>query len=219
MGSSAKLGIIPAGTGNDFVKMLGIPPTDPLRAVEILQEGRTQRVDIGRVGERYFVNGLGVGLDGAVAWRVFRSWRWPMIAPWIYLYAAVYEALCYRSTELEVRAPQWRHSGRLMMVGASNGRYLGGDFQLAPCAEIDDGLFDVYMISDMAPLRRIREIPKARRGKHITLPEVQIKRADRVEIISESSLLGHLDGEPTEFPAGRIQIELLPKALEVVVGK
>jgi diacylglycerol kinase family enzyme len=106
-----------------------------------------------------------------------------------------------------------------MMVGASNGRYLGGDFQLAPCAEIDDGLFDVYMISDMAPLRRIREIPKARRGEHITLPEVQIKRADRVEIISESSLLGHLDGEPTEFPAGRIQIELLPKALEVIAGK
>jgi diacylglycerol kinase (ATP) len=219
MGSSAKLGIIPAGTGNDFVKMLGIPPKDPLRAVEILQEGQTKRVDIGRVGERYFVNGLGVGLDGAIAWRVFRSWRWPMIARWIYLYAAIYEALCYQSSELEIRTPSWRHCGRLMMVGASNGRYHGGDFQLVPHAEIDDGLFDVYMISDMAPLRRIREIPKTRRGEHITLPEVQIKRADRVEIISESSLLGHLDGEPTEFPAGRIQIELLPKALEVIGGE
>jgi diacylglycerol kinase (ATP) len=204
MGSSAKLGIIPAGTGNDFVKMLGIPPTDPLRAVEILQEGRTKRVDIGRVGERYFVNGLGVGLDGAVAWRVFRSWRWPMIAR-----GSISMQLCMRRSviaapSLRSELPSWRHSGRLMMVGASNGRYLGGDFRLAPCAEVDDGLFDVYMISDMAPLRRIREIPKARRGEHITLPEVQIKRADRVEIISESSLLGHLDGEPTEFPAGRI---------------
>jgi diacylglycerol kinase (ATP) len=106
-----------------------------------------------------------------------------------------------------------------MMVGASNGRYHGGDFLLVPHAEIDDGLFDVYMIADMAPFRRLREIPKTRRGEHITLPEVQIKRADRVEIISESSLLGHLDGEPTEFPAGRIQIELLPKALEVIAGK
>ncbi len=219
MGSSAKLGIIPAGTGNDFVKMLGIPPKDPLRAVEILQEGQTQRVDIGRVGERYFVNGLGVGLDGAIARRVFRSWRWPLLARWIYLYAAIYEALYYRSSELEIRTPSWRHSGRLLMVGASNGRYHGGDFQLVPHAEIDDGFFDVYMISDMAPLRRIREIPKARRGEHITLPEVQIKRADRVEIISEDSLLGHLDGEPTEFPAGKIQIELLPKALEVIGRK
>ena len=219
MGSSAKLGIIPAGTGNDFVKMLGIPPKDPLRAIEILQQGQTRRVDIGRVGERYFVNGLGVGLEGAIAWRVFRSWRWPMLARWIYLYAAIYEALYYRSSEVEIRTLSWQHSGKLLMVGASNGRYLGGDFQLAPHAEVDDGLFDVYMISDMAPLRRIREIPKARRGEHITLPEVQIKRADRVEIISESSLVGHLDGEPTEFAAGKIQIELLPKALEVIVGK
>jgi diacylglycerol kinase family enzyme len=75
------------------------------------------------------------------------------------------------------------------------------------------------MISDMAPLRRIREIPKARRGEHITLPEVQIRRAPWVEIVSKKPLLGHLDGEPVEFPAGRIQIELLPKALEVIGGE
>ncbi len=218
MGTSTKLGIIPAGTGNDFVKMLGIPPKDPIRALKILQEGKTKSVDVGRVGERYFVNGLGVGLDGAVAWRVFRSWRWPALARWIYLYAAVREALCFRSFELEIRAPDWRASGRLMMVGASNGRYHGGDFKLVPDAEIDDGLFDVYMITDMSPLRRLREIPKTRRGEHIVLPEVQIKRAPWIEIVSENALLGHLDGEPTGFPPGEIRVELVPKALEVIVG-
>ncbi len=218
MGSSAKLGIIPAGTGNDFVKMLGIPPKDPLRAIEILQEGRTRRVDIGRVGERYFVNGLGVGLDGAVAWRVWRSWRWPALAPWIYLYAAVREALFFRSSDVEIVAPDWRASGRLMMVGASNGRYHGGDFLLVPHAQVDDGLFDVYMIADMAPLKRILSISKTRRGEHISLPEVQIRRAPWVEIVSEKPLPGHLDGEPVEFPAERLRVELLPKALEVIGG-
>ena len=217
MGTPAKLGIIPAGTGNDFVKMLGIPPKDPLQAIPILEAGCTKRVDVGRVGERYFVNGLGVGLDGAVAWRVFRSWRWPALARWIYLYSAVYEALYYRSSEMEVTAPSWRVSGRLLMVGASNGRYHGGDFKLVPEAEIDDGLFDVYMISDMPPLRRLREIPKTRRGEHIFLPEVQIKRAPWVEIVSEKPLVGHLDGEPIEFPPGKLRVELLPKALEVIV--
>jgi diacylglycerol kinase (ATP) len=218
MGSSAKLGIIPAGTGNDFVKMLGIPPKDPIGAIEILHSGLPRRVDVGRVGERYFVNGLGVGLDGAVAWRVWRSWRWPALAPWIYLYAAVREALFFRSSDVEIVAPDWGASGRLLMVGASNGRYHGGDFLLVPHAEIDDGLFDVYMIADMAPFRRLREIPKTRRGEHITLPEVQIRRAPWVEIVSEEPLLGHLDGEPVEFPAGRLRVELLPKALEVISG-
>lgn len=219
MHTRAKLGIIPAGTGNDFVKMLGIPPLDPIRAVAVLKAGQTKRVDVGRIGERYFVNGLGVGLDGAVAWRVFRRWHWPGLARWTYLYAATREALFFRSSELEIKAPDWRESGKLMMVGASNGRYHGGDFKLAPDAQIDDGLFDVYMISDMYPLKRIMEIPKVRRGEHLGLPEVQIKRAPRVEIFSENPLLGHLDGEPLEFSAGTLHIELLPKALEVVVGE
>ncbi len=219
MGTKAKLGIIPAGTGNDFVKMLGIPPKDPLRAIPILEDGQTKRVDVGRVGEHYyFVNGFGVGLDGAIAWRVFRSWRWPALAPWIYLYAAIREALFFRSSELEIRAPDWQVSDTLLMAGASNGRYHGGDFLLVPHAEIDDGLFDVYMISDMAPLKRLREIPKTRRGEHISLPEVRIKRAPRIEILSQIPLLGHLDGEPIEFPAGKIRVELLPRALEVIVG-
>ncbi|MCL6642325.1 MAG: diacylglycerol kinase family lipid kinase [Candidatus Bipolaricaulota bacterium] len=218
MGSQAKLGIIPAGTGNDFVKMLDIPPKDPIRAIEILTSGLPRRVDVGRVGERYFVNGLGVGLDGAVAWRVFRSWRWPALARWIYLYAAIREALFFRSSDIEIVAPDWRASGRLMMVGASNGRYHGGDFLLVPHAQVDDGLFDVYMIADMSPFRRLREIPKTRRGEHISLPEVQIRRAPWVEILTEQPLLGHLDGEPTEFSAGRLRVELLPKALEVIGG-
>jgi YegS/Rv2252/BmrU family lipid kinase len=218
LGTTTHLGIIPAGTGNDFVKMLGIPPKDPLRAIAILEEERTRRVDVGRVGEHYFVNGLGVGLDGAVAWRVFRSWRWPALAPWLYLSSAIYEALRYRSGKMEITAPHWSISGALLMVGASNGRYHGGDFLLAPHAEIDDGLLDVYMISDMPPLRRLREIPKARRGEHICLPEVQIKRAPWIEICSEHRLPGHLDGEPIEFPAGKVRVEVLPKALEVIVG-
>lgn len=218
MHTRATLGIIPAGTGNDFVKMLGIPPLDVRRAVAILEAGQTKRVDVGRIGEHHFVNGLGVGLDGAVAWRVFRRWHWPGLARWTYLYAATREALFFRSFELEITAANWRESGKLLMAGASNGRYHGGDFKLAPNAEIDDGLFDVYMISDMHPVKRIREIPKVRRGEHLSLPEVQIKRAPWVEIFSEKPLLGHLDGEPMEFPAGSLQVELLPQALEIIVG-
>lgn len=216
IGTKTKLGIIPAGTGNDFVKMLHIPPLDPEPAIEILQAQRSRTVDVGRYQERYFVNGLGVGLDGAVAWRIFRRWNWPGLAHWTYLYAAVYEALFYRSGDVRVRSAEWQHEGKLMMIGASNGRFHGGDFLLAPHAEIDDGLFDVYMISEMSPLRRLQKIPLVRRGEHLGLPEVQIKRASWVEITSERPLLGHLDGEPLEFPAGSFRVELLPKALEVI---
>lgn len=218
IGTKTKLGIIPAGTGNDFVKMLEIPALDPAPAVKILQAQRSRRVDAGRWGERTFVNGLGVGLDGAAAWRIFRRWNWPGLAHWTYLYAAVYEALFYRSSELEIRAPDWQVSGRLMMVGASNGRFHGGDFKLAPEAEIDDGLFDIYMISEMSPLRRLQKIPMVRRGEHLGLPEVQIRRAPWIEISSERPLLGHLDGEPLEFPAGSFRVEILPKALEVIAA-
>lgn len=215
IGSQAQLGIIPAGTGNDFVKMINVP-LEPRRAIEILKQSQTQPVDVGRVGEHYFVNGLGLGLDGAVAWRCFRLQRWP--GHFIYLYAAIHEALLFRSLEIEIKGPGWRHSGSLMMVGASNGQFHGGDFKLAPHAEIDDGLFDIYMISEMRRWRRLLKIPVVRRGEHLGLPEVQMKRAPWVEISSEQPLLGHLDGEPLEFPAGGFRVEILPRALEVIVG-
>jgi diacylglycerol kinase (ATP) len=117
-----------------------------------------------------------------------------------------------------MRTPLWGFEGLFMMAGASNGHCHGGDFLLAPHAKVDDGLLDIHLITDMHPLRRLRQIPKVKKGEHITLAEVQMHQAPWLEFSSTEKLLAHLDGEPFTIIPGISRVEILPAELQVIVG-
>jgi diacylglycerol kinase family enzyme len=101
-------------------------------------------------------------------------------------------------------------------MGASNGQSQGGDFKLAPEAKIDDGFLDVHVIRDMPPIRRLIQIPRVRQGKHLSLSEVEIRRAPWLEISIDRTLPAHMDGEPFHLPPGKHRIVVVSKALEVI---
>lgn len=209
----AALGVIPTGSGNDFCKAIGVPLSLE-GAVRALVEGRPKRVDVARLGDRYIVNGLGIGLDGAVAHR-YRRMRRLRGEPG-YLWGAIHEALTFRAFSARVRGPDWEHAGPVLFVGASNGPYHGGDFRLAPDARVDDGQLDVHVVRDMPPLRRLVQIPKVRRGTHLKLPEFSLRRAPWVEFSVERRLPAHADGEPFWLEPGCHRVTLCPKALTVI---
>lgn len=213
VGSSAVLGIIPAGGGNDFPKAVGVP-LGLREAVRTLASGRRRRVDAGLLNNRYFINGLGIGLDGAVSHRYQQMKRLRGVLG--YMYGAVYEAFAFQGFEVELTAPGWTYSGSVLLTGASNGRSQGGNFKLAPHAKVDDGLLDIHVIRDMPPLKRLIHIPKVLQGKHLELKEVQIRRAPWVEIVSDTPLLAHMDGEPFKLERGAHRIEVVPGAMEVI---
>ena len=213
IGSAVALGVIPTGSGNDFCKAINIPVELP-KAVETLVRGQVRRVDVGRLGRRCFVNGLGVGLDGAVShrYRLMRHLRGELG----YLWGAIHEALTFQARPIELKTADWSYHGPALLAGASNGQYQGGNFKLAPQAVVDDGLLDVYVIHDMIPLKRLIQIPKVRQGRHLSLEELEIRRAPWVEISSESSLPAHMDGEPFQLAQGKHRIEVLPQQLQVI---
>lgn len=213
IGSSAALGVIPTGSGNDFAKAIGVPLRLP-EAVATLKGGRIRRIDLARLGERFFINGLGIGLDGAVAYRFRKMKR--LGGELGYLWGAIHEALTFRGFPVELKAPNWDCKSRALLTGVCNGRYLGGNFQLTPHAQVDDGLLDIYMIRDMSPLKRLIEIPKVRRGTHLSLKEVEIHRAPWVEITLGHPLPAHMDGETFRLEPGRVKVEVVPKALDVI---
>ena len=78
MGTSAIFGTIPSGSGNDFPKAAGVP-LDPARALDTLFSGGIKAVDVGKLGDRYFINGLGIGLDGAVSHRFKKLVKIPKV--------------------------------------------------------------------------------------------------------------------------------------------
>jgi len=213
IGSSAALGVIPTGSGNDFAKAVGVP-LKLSEAVATLKRGRVRRIDLAKLGDRYFVNGLGIGLDGAVAHRFRKMKR--LGGELGYLWGAIHECIAFRSFPVELKAPDWQSKGRALLTGVCNGRYLGGNFQLTPHARVDDGLLDIYIFGDMPPIRRLIEIPKVRRGTHLSLKEIEIHRAPWVEISSAEPLPAHMDGEIFVLPSGRVRVEVVPKALDVI---
>lgn len=211
--SNAAFGVIPIGSGNDFAKCLHLLP-NVADAVRALKNGKRRQVDIAKINNRYYVNGLGIGLDGAVAHRnrAIRKLRGRVA----YLWSAVSEALTYKAQTIRMQTEQWHYEGDFMMAGASNGHCHGGDFLLAPNAKVDDGLLDIYLVTDMHPLRRLRKIPTIKKGQHLTLPEVQMHTASWLEFASSEKLLAHLDGEPFVIEPGIARVEVLPKSLTVI---
>jgi len=212
----AALGVIPTGSGNDFAKAIGIP-LELSEAVETLAHNHRRRIDLGRLGGRYFVNGLGIGLDGAVSHRYRRMKH--LSGELGYLWGAIHEALTFKAFDLGLSTPGWSFRGPALLAGASNGQYQGGNFRLTPHASVEDGQLDVYVILDIAPLRRLIEIPKVRRGAHLALKEVEIHRAPWAEIALERPLPAHMDGEPFTLGPGKHHVEVVPQGLEVISGR
>jgi len=213
IGYHSVFGMIPTGGGNDFPKAAGIPLEIP-QAVETLIQGRRRHVDVGLLGNSYFINGLGIGLDGAVSHRYRKMKR--LRGELGYLWGAIQEALSFEGFQVEIKTPDWSYKGMVLLMGASNGPCQGGDFKIAPDARVDDGLLDIHVIRDMSPVRRLIQIPKVRQGTHLSLKEVEIRRAPWMEISIDRSLPAHLDGEPFYLEPGRHRIEIVPRALEVI---
>jgi len=212
-GSDLIFGLVPAGSGNDFPKAAGIPLEIP-NAIRKLANRQTRRIDLGLFGDEFFVNGLGIGLDGAVAFR-FNEMK-KLRGELGYLWGAIQETLRFKGFNVKVKTPDWNYTGTALLLGASNGQCHGGNFKLAPNAKVDDGLLDVYVFEDMSIIKRIINLPKVRKGSHLNLKGAHLKQVPRAEITLDCEVKAHLDGESILLNPDTYKIEVVPKGLEVI---
>ena len=215
VGADVTLAVIPAGKGNDFVRMLEIPP-DPLDAVNLLLGGTERRIDLCRVANaHHFVNGLGIGIDAQVARDVLRMERIRGAAA--YIYAAVKEVFRFPAFPGRLQFEDHVEELTCISLGVANGRYAGGGFKLAPRADVADGALDIVAIGDFPRLVRLVRLPQARAGTHLRLSQVRYRQASSVVISSQARLVAHLDGEPFALPRDAFSVEVVPDALRVLV--
>ncbi len=215
-GPIGTLGVIPAGSGNDFDYMFRAK--DGLAgACRRLAEGKTRLIDVGRIDDRYFANAVGIGFDAAVniVSRKYRRLRGLLL----YLLSALetifvyYKAptVCVNYDGTEVR-------GKMLLVSVGNGRRIGGGFMLTPSAEVDDGVFDLCLAREVSRLEILRLIPHVIRGTHVNKPPVTMVRARKIVVTSDGALPSHVDGEIYTLDAHRLEMEVLPQRLRVVCG-
>jgi len=215
--ADATLAVIPAGTGNDFVRTMGIP-SDPFASLDLLAGGVERTIDLGRVADdRCFVNGMGIGIDAQVARDVMKMER--LRGAPAYIYAAVKEVFRFHSFDVEISGPDWTEQLACLSLGVANGRYSGGGFKLAPLADCNDGLIDIAAIGDYSRVERLFRLPLVRSGKHLNWSRVRYRyhQTEGATISSPKKLIAHIDGEPYVLPREPFEVEVLPSVLRVLV--
>jgi diacylglycerol kinase family enzyme len=213
-----------------------LPPEAPIgracydwpTAIRKIATGESRLYDVGRFRQaesdatgtdrhRYFLNIMGIGF-GAHTVRNFANVPGFLSGYPAYL-AAVFKTLVnYPALKMRIQfddAPVIDQVTTIAAIG--NGRCFGGGFWVCPHAIPDDGLFDV-MVADRIDRRTIlRLLPRLKRGTHVTEPVISMRRARRVVLESDEPFIVEADGEMPISPTRRLEIDILPRRLRLIV--
>ncbi|MGH3343526.1 MAG: diacylglycerol kinase [Carbonactinosporaceae bacterium] len=209
-GTSTTLGVIPAGTGNDVARLVGLPRRDPRAAADIVAEGRVRAIDAtrcaGETGQRWYVTVLAAGFDARVNDRVNRM-TWPR-GRLRYDLAVLAELREFRPLRyvLDLDGERWTTDAMLVAVG--NGPSYGGGMRVCPDAAVDDGLLEVVVVGTLSKQRFVRLFPTVFTGRHVRHSEVTVRRARRVTVTA-AGVTAYADGE---------RVGALPITCETVRG-
>lgn len=216
------LGIVPAGRGNDFARMLGLP-TDPLAQADVLLAGNRRTVDLiayAADGERLVAGSVYAGVDARAAEIVDRSRFVPKALQ--YPLAAVRSLATYTPARYHVTIDGDAHEFNGATVVVANSGYYGKGMKIAPAAALDDGLLDVIVIEAASRRELIRSLPKVYDGRHVALDEVHVftGRTVTISATSRRPVAVGGDGEglgvlPAD-PSAPVTASVLPGALTLI---
>lgn len=217
-GRPVELGVIPIGTGNDFAKACAIPVDWKEATVELagrLQSNTPARsIDAGRMNDRFFANGVGIGFDAKIN-RIARDIQW-RIGDLVYL-VAVFKGIMGGVTtpHLTMKFSGQTVEGPITLANVCNGAWVGGMFHMAPMARNDDGELDLVITGAVSRLRIMTLLPKLMQGTHIDQPEITHSRITRCEITATAPVPSHLDGEVQPLQTN-FTIQILKGALRLM---
>jgi diacylglycerol kinase (ATP) len=219
LGSGAALAVIPAGTGNDFARHLGLNRKDPLAAARLLADPSIRKIDVVRIttpeGERHYVNVGGAGFDSEVNEHANGVKRLNGTAK--YIYSTFVQLAKFKPGRFMVRVDGEDHPFTGMMLAVGNATSYGGGMLVTPDAKSDDGLLDICVIRELPRRQFVMTFPKVFKGRHVQHPAVTMLRGTEVEISADRPFMVYADGERVgSLPATFV---LIPRALPVVVPR
>ena len=211
------LGIVPAGTGSDLARTLGVPMS-PAGALELALAGEPRPLDaievrIGAAAPRWVVNSASAGLSGVVVEAVTAL---PRRRATTYVSATVRALASYRPLPCRVAVDgEPFYEGPAFLWAATNGPTFGKGMRVAPRARVDDGLAEVVVVGDVPRWQLPLRLPQLLLGRHLGLPEVHYRQARRVRwepLVPFPPF--ELDGEALANEAAELAVQ--PGALRVL---
>jgi diacylglycerol kinase (ATP) len=215
--SEAVMGVVAAGTGSDFIKTFGMPPS-PSHAAAHLDGPESFPIDIGKItldvdGKtkiKYFANIAEVGLGAEAVAQAGRLPRW--LGPTVYFFAFWMVMRKHRPERVSIDLVDKKFEGRMNNLVVANGQFFGGGMKVAPKAVPTDGLLDVQ-IEHTGRREAIALMPKVYKGQHVPHPDIEEAKRVRLSVSSDRPLLIEADGEvlghtPAQFEVLRDLIRL-----------
>ena len=229
VGTDTALAVLPSGTGNVLARQLNLPlpggfQLHPLvESARLALEGQVRLVDVGRVrfttGDaqpRHFLCWSGVGFDAALNREINqdpeRKKRLGVVG---FIVAGFLLLRDFAGTSAIVRVDGHRVSRRMLMLVASNIQLYGVFFTMAPHASLDDGRLDILCFQGIHPARGLIHLMRLIFRKHLENPEVDVYRAQRIEVRTYRPLPVHVDGDCIGNTP--VILEVVPRALKLMV--
>ncbi len=226
--TNSALGIVPVGSGNDFIKSFDIPAAR-FRDIKSLAEGEIAEIDLlsardSAGGQRISLNIISAGFDAAVAKGQEKFKKLPFVnGSMAYKISLVKQLFSNLKNYFTVLADGERFGkagdGPYLFVIAANGRYYGGGFKASPFSDLNDGLLDLIRIDTVSRPRFLSLVGKFRKGEYIHEYEdiVNYTQCRKMQIVAEKEVDINLDGEI--YPMNNPIVEIIPKAMKLILPK
>ncbi|MFN8287792.1 MAG: diacylglycerol kinase family protein [Chitinophagales bacterium] len=218
-----KLGLLPGGSGNDFIKTIKSASTVQ-ELKNTIEHNKSKRIDLGlarftstdgKDTSRYFINITDVGMGGVAVERLNRTTKM-FGAMAAYQYAIVTSLISYKKHPITVTGDTFTCQGRMMNFFAANGAWLGSGLGVSPDSSLDDGLLNAIAIGDVSVMDYLKYLPDIRKGKKIIHPEVHYHTCKELTIQSSVGPLPiDMDGEFVGYSP--MKVKVIPAAINFIV--
>ncbi|GIO22822.1 diacylglycerol kinase [Oceanobacillus sp. J11TS1] len=210
-----KLAILPAGTTNDFARALHIPKNID-KAVDVILQGNSMKLDIGKVNEHYFINIAGGGKLTELTYDVPSKLK-TVLGQLAYYIKGIEMLPSLKAARVKIEYDDQVLEEDIMLFLISNTNSVGGFEKLAPDARLNDGYFDVLILKKTNLAEFIQIASLALRGEHLKSKNIIYTQAKRVKVTNEDKMQLNLDGEfggmlPGEFINLQEHIEFMVPA-------
>ena len=210
-GTGMPLGIIPAGTGNDFIKAVGLPK-DPLQALETVLRHSPKPVDMGRLNEGSFLNVCGTGFDVTVLDNAesLKS-RFKGLLPY---FLGLLKAIAhYRPVHLKLRTDGAEEEGDYLICSVANGQYIGGGIPICPAADITDGKLNLVTVKNVPRYKIPLYLPGLMMGRVLGFKITSHRQVKEISFEGQG-LRVNIDGEI--LPMDRASFAVRPGVLQLL---
>jgi YegS/Rv2252/BmrU family lipid kinase len=201
VGTKNKLGIIPAGSGNDTY-----------RTIKNMKKG-DNIIDLGKINNTYFINVACTGIDAEVGNNMDKMRNKLIPTSQRYNASLIYTFLKFKFKNVKIKMEAKNIDSKYTILSICNGCFYGGGYNIGPKSLLTDGLLDVYYAEKMPKIAMIPLILKLKKGKHEGKRRIHKYRTKHTELEFKEKIVFNVDGE--KLFGKKFKVEVIPKAITI----